>query len=69
LAACQSANISSRNSGENAGENPVFSDFRYEGKDAVYKENPLASDEFYSPILQDVIRIPVLPVKGRITIW
>lgn len=65
LAACQSANISSRNSGENAGENPVFSDFRYEGKDAVYKENPLASDEFYSPILQGCYPDPSITRKGE----
>ena len=31
---------------------PVFSNFTYTGQDAVYEQNPLASDEFYTPILQ-----------------
>ena len=30
---------------------PVFSNVVYEGKDQVYKDNPLGSDEFYTPVL------------------
>ena len=30
---------------------PVFSNVVYEGKDHVYKDNPLGGDEFYMPVL------------------
>ena len=31
---------------------PLFSNFSYQGNDQVYIDNPLKSDEFYTPILQ-----------------
>jgi alpha-N-arabinofuranosidase len=43
---------------------PVFSNFVYQGKDEVYKENPLGQDEFYNPILQGCYPDPSITRKG-----
>nr|HPR61497.1 family 43 glycosylhydrolase [Prolixibacteraceae bacterium] len=39
---------------------PAFSNFRYEGKDQVYIDNPLKTDEFYSPIIQGCYPDPAI---------
>lgn len=44
---------------------PVFSSFVYTGQDQVYDKNPLASDEFYSPILQGCYPDPSICRKGN----
>lgn len=44
---------------------PVFSNFTYTGQDAVYEQNPLASDEFYTPILQGCYPDPSICKKGN----
>src|SRR5699024_1838996 len=44
---------------------PVFSDFVYEGNDQVYKDYPLADDEFYTPILQGCYPDPSITRKGE----
>ena len=43
---------------------PVFSQFIYQGEDPVYKENPLQPDEFYNPILQGCYPDPSITRKG-----
>lgn len=43
---------------------PVFKDFTYTGNDAVYRNNPLGEDEFYSPILQGCYPDPSICRKG-----
>lgn len=43
---------------------PLFSQFTYQGNDAVYKENPLQPDEFYNPILQGCYPDPSITRKG-----
>lgn len=42
----------------------LFSNFSYQGNDQVYKENPLKSDEFYTPILQGCYPDPAITRKG-----
>ena len=44
---------------------PVFKDFTYTGKDAVYENNPLEKDEFYTPILQGCYPDPSICRKGN----
>ncbi|MBN2264080.1 MAG: glycoside hydrolase family 43 protein [Prolixibacteraceae bacterium] len=44
---------------------PVFSNFRYEGKDQVYIDNPLKTDEFYSPIIQGCYPDPAITRRGN----
>ena len=44
---------------------PRFTQFIYQGNDAVYKENPLEADEFYSPILQGCYPDPSIVRKGN----
>jgi xylan 1,4-beta-xylosidase len=44
--------------------NPVFTQFVYEGNDRVYNDYPLESDEFYSPILQGCYPDPAIVRKG-----
>ena len=44
---------------------PVFKDFTYTGKDAVYENNPLEEDEFYTPILQGCYPDPSICRKGN----
>lgn len=43
---------------------PVFTQFTYQGNDAVYKDNPLKPDEFYNPILQGCYPDPAITRKG-----
>lgn len=43
---------------------PVFSQFVYEGDDQIYKDHPLADNEFYSPILQGCYPDPSIVRKG-----
>ncbi|MEJ2113421.1 MAG: family 43 glycosylhydrolase, partial [Flavobacteriaceae bacterium] len=43
---------------------PIFSEFTYQGNDQVYKDFPLAEDEFYSPILQGCYPDPAITHKG-----
>ncbi len=44
---------------------PVFSRVVYQGDDQVYKDYPLASDEFYNPILQGCYPDPAITRKGE----
>lgn len=44
---------------------PVFSNFVYTGQDAIYDNNPLAADEFYTPILQGCYPDPSICQKGN----
>jgi enterochelin esterase-like enzyme len=44
--------------------NPVFTQFVYEGDDQVYKDFPLEDDEFYSPLLQGCYPDPSIVRKG-----
>lgn len=44
---------------------PVFHSFEYKGNDAYYSDNPLKSDEFYSPILQGCYPDPSICKKGK----
>lgn len=43
----------------------TFSDFNYRGNDKIYNDNPLKSDEFYSPILQGCYPDPSITRKGE----
>ncbi|AZA54463.1 glycoside hydrolase family 43 protein [Chryseobacterium sp. G0201] len=43
----------------------IFSDFNYKGNDKIYSENPLKTDEFYSPILQGCYPDPSITRKGN----
>ncbi|KPH13289.1 glycoside hydrolase family 43 protein [Chryseobacterium sp. ERMR1:04] len=43
----------------------VFSDFVYKGNDKIYTENPLRTNEFYSPILQGCYPDPSITRKGN----
>ncbi|MGI6047836.1 MAG: Beta-xylosidase [Firmicutes bacterium ADurb.Bin419] len=45
-------------------DNPVFSNYVYQGNDQVYKDYPLAPDEFYNPILQGCYPDPSITRKG-----
>lgn len=44
---------------------PVFRSFKYEGKDEVYKKNPLNANEFYTPILQGCYPDPSITRRGN----
>lgn len=43
---------------------PFFSKATYQGDDQVYKDYPLAADEFYNPILQGCYPDPSITRKG-----
>lgn len=43
----------------------TFSNFNYRGNDAIYTNNPLKADEFYSPILQGCYPDPSITKKGN----
>ena len=43
---------------------PIFSNFTYQGDDQIYKDNPLKSDEFYTPVLQGCYPDPAITRKG-----
>lgn len=47
-----------------AKNHPTFTNFKYEGDDNVYKLNPLADDEFYTPIIQGCYPDPSITRKG-----
>ncbi|MCS4433147.1 glycoside hydrolase family 43 protein [Aquiflexum gelatinilyticum] len=44
---------------------PIFSKTTYQGNDQVYKDYPLAADEFYNPILQGCYPDPSITRKGE----
>ncbi|MFC6102091.1 glycoside hydrolase family 43 protein [Olivibacter domesticus] len=44
---------------------PLFTYFKYEGKDEVYKKNPLNTNEFYTPILQGCYPDPSITRRGN----
>ncbi len=50
---------------KNSKNNPLFTQFVYQGDDQVYKDNPLAEGEFYSPILQGCYPDPSITRKGN----
>lgn len=43
---------------------PLFTYFKYKGKDEVYQKNPLKANEFYTPILQGCYPDPSITRKG-----
>ena len=43
---------------------PLFSQFTYQGEDPVYQSNPLKPDELYNPILQGCYPDPSITRKG-----
>jgi len=43
---------------------PVITRFVYQGNDQVYTDNPLKTDEFYTPILQGCYPDPAITRKG-----
>ena len=43
--------------------NPIFTNYVYQGEDQVYKNNPLKPDEFYNPILQGCYPDPSITRK------
>ena len=49
---------------KSATNNPVFTNYVYQGEDQVYENNPLKSDEFYNPILQGCYPDPSITRKG-----
>ena len=49
---------------KSATNNPIFTNYVYQGEDQVYKNNPLKSDEFYNPILQGCYPDPSITRKG-----
>lgn len=49
---------------KSSNKGPVFSSVVYQGNDKVYKDYPLKSDEFYSPILQGCYPDPAITRKG-----
>ncbi|NLO71742.1 MAG: glycoside hydrolase family 43 protein [Porphyromonadaceae bacterium] len=50
---------------KSAKNNPVFTNYIYQGQDKVYDNNPLKSDEFYNPILQGCYPDPSITRKGN----
>ena len=54
--------VNSQNKSKNNA--PLFSNFTYQGNDKVYIDNPLKSDEFYTPILQGCYPDPAITRKG-----
>ncbi|MES2486227.1 MAG: glycoside hydrolase family 43 protein [Bacteroidota bacterium] len=48
-----------------AGTEALFTQFTYKGNDAIYTENPLQDNEFYSPILQGCYPDPSITHKGK----
>ena len=44
---------------------PVFTQFIYQGEDAIYQNNPLKPGEFYNPILQGCYPDPSITRKGN----
>ncbi len=50
---------------QNSKSIPLFSNYKYVGNDKIYEENPLKSNEFYSPILQGTYPDPSITRKGN----
>ena len=50
---------------QNSKNIPLFSNYKYVGNDKIYEENPLKSNEFYSPILQGTYPDPSITRKGN----
>lgn len=44
---------------------PVFTQFSYQGNDRIYSEHPLKQGEFYSPVLQGCYPDPSITRKGN----
>jgi xylan 1,4-beta-xylosidase len=51
--------------GKRSNKGPLFSNVVYQGNDQVYNDHPLASDEFYNPILQGCYPDPAITRKGN----
>ena len=49
---------------KSSSNNPIFTNFSYQGEDQVYKDNPLKKNEFYNPILQGCYPDPSIVRKG-----
>ena len=49
---------------KSATNNPIFTNYVYQGEDQVYENNPLKPDEFYNPILQGCYPDPSITRKG-----
>jgi xylan 1,4-beta-xylosidase len=63
LSACR--HVQDKNGGRTvAGNEPIFQNFEYVGKDEIYVENPLPEGHFYSPILQGCYPDPSITRKG-----
>lgn len=56
--------VTNVSTGKSQQDLPLFKRFTYKGDDQVYKSNPLAADEFYSPILQGCYPDPSITRKG-----
>lgn len=52
------------NAKKKSGSRPIFSNVTYNGNDDIYTNNPLKSDEFYSPVLQGCYPDPAIARKG-----
>lgn len=64
LPASESEKLNRKGYGEELGI-PIFTQYRYEGKDEIYRANPLSSNEFYNPILQGCYPDPSITRKGK----
>lgn len=49
---------------KSASNNPIFTNYVYQGEDKVYENYPLKADEFYNPILQGCYPDPSITRKG-----
>lgn len=56
--------VSASSTASSDGNAPVFTHFVYQGDDEIYKKQPLAADEFYTPILQGCYPDPSITRKG-----
>ncbi len=63
---CLALGIASLSCGEKTEEGTaLFTSFTYQGRDAVYDENPLDGTDFYTPILQGFYPDPAITRKGE----
>lgn len=62
LSACR--HVQDKDGGRIVGNEPIFQNFEYVGKDEIYVENPLPEGHFYSPILQGCYPDPSITRKG-----
>ncbi|RAV98897.1 glycoside hydrolase family 43 protein [Pseudochryseolinea flava] len=56
--------VKSQSKRKTSGNAPIFSNVLYQGNDQVYKDHPLAENEFYNPILQGCYPDPAITRKG-----